>query len=1043
MSEAPARRSFRATRILFAVALLLATLSAAPSAWARGSRDDPLAKVDQLIADRRYNEAILALTDFIKKEPTRFDDAQKRLQRIVHLREEYNALAGELLDVLVNAPTDDERKLALIRQLESLEKEPNRATREFISKTKETALFTYNRAQFEAIMAEGRRLIDTGQYAAAAAAYRGGFTLYKEEFDQAGYGELVVSRVEDSLRYVRNAVDDMSGLRTRMDAAVAAFEAAAGRVSSGDDPLAVEPATLAPLLSAAEQAALSYAEVRNAVESSGRGFESQFLLLQSANAALTDSSFLPFAFRFMLGRKTELRPEGIVGAMDTYWMDAVNRAQGAATKAADAAWDAARTRGGAEDYRAVVSFAELASSSVSIWSAIAGPELTPSLTTLGKTIAAGKPEVFNRYRFMAKAAGALAVFAERKNAFDERAALAEAAFQPTVDGEGAALATLADARSYYRSLDGEIAGALDANDRIVGEYRRLSGAALAGTEAGDYLQSVDASYRDLQGTARSRDADAASSAFRISLGQSQRSYDALAAEFLRGRTLLDGAAPAAEKGAAAPEAESSGEAAVADGAVADAEALEPPKYPSQSVPVFGSVDTGSATGAATLGALLDRMRSDLPYVVDDQRVKDLDAAALALTEAFGRLRAQALAALTDARDKVQQATLARQEGDRRYAEARSALAQQNFDRARERVLRAGERYDLSLSIQEDAALRSERDTKLLALSAEISRVEQEVVVRDVRRLITEGKQYYFQGSFEQAETALLRAQSRWKTTNVDDEPEVAYWLTLVRSALSIKTGRTIPVTAPLYGEMSQLLSFARQSFEKGAALLAARRKTEALAAFAEAKAKIQDVKVVFPLNQEASLLELRIDQLVDPDAFTESFRRKIADAQGKLKTLPQEAYSELQDLYTINPRYPGLKAIIEQAEIDLGLRRPPPDRAALARSAQLTEAARRIVESNLRGQFPVALEQLNEALKLNPDNATASSLKDRIQTDVGGQVAVALTSQDEALYQKAVLELQKGNTIVAQAIVQQLLQNPRNRNVPRLLELEKRIEARL
>ncbi|HON14452.1 MAG TPA: hypothetical protein PK897_10025, partial [Treponema sp.] len=87
--------------------------------------------------------------------------------------------------------------------------------------------------------------------------------------------------------------------------------------------------------------------------------------------------------------------------------------------------------------------------------------------------------------------------------------------------------------------------------------------------------------------------------------------------------------------------------------------------------------------------------------------------------------------------------------------------------------------------------------------------------------------------------------------------------------------------------------------------------------------------------------------------------------------------------------------------------------------------------------------QLNEALKLNPNNEQAISLKDRIQTDVGGQATAVLSSAAEREYQRAVQELQNGNTIVALAIVEQLLQDPKNKNSTKLVELQKRIQSRL
>ena len=97
----------------------------------------------------------------------------------------------------------------------------------------------------------------------------------------------------------------------------------------------------------------------------------------------------------------------------------------------------------------------------------------------------------------------------------------------------------------------------------------------------------------------------------------------------------------------------------------------------------------------------------------------------------------------------------------------------------------------------------------------------------------------------------------------------------------------------------------------------------------------------------------------------------------------------------------------------------------------------------MREQFPVALEQLNEAIRLDPRNDDAINLKVRIQTDAGGSATIVLGYEAEHEYRRAVAELQKGNAIVANAIVERLMQDPRNRSAPQLVELQKRIQSRL
>lgn len=1009
-------RPFRRALLPPAIALIL--LAIVPNAHAGGRKEDALSKADNLIAERRYNEAIATLTAFIKREPNRFDDAQKRLQRIVRLRDEYNSLAAELLNVLVNDPTNDERKLAMIRRLEELEAAPNRAAREFILRTKETAQFTFYRAQFERIMAEGRALIDRGDYAAALRRYSDGFVLYRDEFYQAGYGDLVVSRVDAGLRSIAADLDRFAALQTRVAQATSSLSDTASRAEGPSGYLALNAA-----LDASEATLLELAALRNRVAEVGRGFENQFLLLQGADKNLGDSSFLPFAFRFILGRKTEIRPEGMVGSLDTLWTDQVNRAQLAVAQAADRSYAEAVAAAGAGSHQAArdaflvtAEYADLAGRAVALWSAVAGAEISPALTAFGKSIVAGKPPEFLKYRALGEASRFLAASQETAGLL---AAVSAAEAPP---GESAA-ESLARGEAMRRSY-GELLGlAEEGLARVAAAEAGIAGyrsAGLVPADAAAYLDFARSDYETLARSAARGDLDAALMRYRIRNGELRSRIDSGASEFSRGRTLLEGVEVQPQAGTPYLG-----------------------KYPAESLPIFTALDQAMVGLQREAQALISSYGAEPGRVSSDESLRGLAAEAAELEASVRNLLSQVRASSAEARDRVAQATSIRLEAERRYEEARSALARFNFDTARERAQRAGERYDASLAIQDSQALRAERDRRLLALSAEISKTENDIVVRDVRRLITEAKSAYFAAAFERAEDALVQAQGRWRTTNVEDEPEVAYWLTLVRGALAVKTGRTIPVTAPLYAEMSQLLSGARKAFEEGRELLNARRKADALTRFEEAKAKIQEVRIIFPLNQEAGILSLRIDQLIDPDAFGADFRRRFNEAQANLATSPQEAFSDLQDLAEINPRFPGIQAAIVRAEIQLGLRLPPPDPRSLARSNELVLAARRIVDSNIRSQFPVALEQLNEALKLNPNNEQAVTLKDRIQTDVGGQAAVVLSSAAEREYQRAVQELQRGNTIVALAIVEQLLQDPRNRNSSRILELQRRIQARL
>jgi hypothetical protein len=263
----------------------------------------------------------------------------------------------------------------------------------------------------------------------------------------------------------------------------------------------------------------------------------------------------------------------------------------------------------------------------------------------------------------------------------------------------------------------------------------------------------------------------------------------------------------------------------------------------------------------------------------------------------------------------------------------------------------------------------------------------------------------------------------------------------------MKTGRSIPPTAPLYPEMSQLLNIANDYYNKGKMAIANGNKVEAELCFSNAKIKLREVQTVYPLNQEASLLTLRIDQVVDPAAFNDYFKRKVDGAKNDYKdpSKQQAVYTEILDLYEINPSYPGLKDFIYNVEIELGIRVRPPDRTAINKSNSLTKQAEQVFNSGRRNEISLnsALQLVNQALEANPDNTDAQILKDRISTALGGTGTAVLPAVAEKKYQQAVQELQKGNILEAYTIVSELMSNKSYSKSSKVIDLQKKVESLL
>jgi hypothetical protein len=125
----------------------------------------------------------------------------------------------------------------------------------------------------------------------------------------------------------------------------------------------------------------------------------------------------------------------------------------------------------------------------------------------------------------------------------------------------------------------------------------------------------------------------------------------------------------------------------------------------------------------------------------------------------------------------------------------------------------------------------------------------------------------------------------------------------------------------------------------------------------------------------------------------------------------------------------------------MGIRPPPPDEAAIARSRDLTRSAQNLIAGGVRSNMEVAQQQLVEALRVNPDNTTAVAELDRVERLMGRRAASELEAAVDNDYQDALRELLAGNKLIAYSIVRRVLARPEYRNSGRFQELLQRIES--
>lgn len=960
--------------------------------------EDPVETARQLMADRRYNDAILVLTEMMKNDPDRFDQAEALIREVRTIRDRYNGYYAELIDVLdppEGEEIDEERAYELIRSMEELDQDPNQAAVEAFSEMRSSIVFAVNDRKFRQIMEEAGALLDAGSYGAAVETYLSGFGLHRELFLEKEYGPQALNR-SDALR---SQAEREAALFTESLPGDTAVYDAAEEALAAENRLQLRQ-SLTPL--AASMTALDGR--RALLNETAAGFEELRLEIQTEEE--NDVPYLSTLRVLTRGRAEAENPEGIAGTILRLWTGRYRTMFAGIADLAEAFYqsgiaafnegetgDASREFGTGADYASMLE--TVLSFSVS-QDGTAGMDGMEADVLLSRTLNSGL---------------------EAFSALNDLAASLDAESEALEPADPGLLALrrerILELRESVRLVPGALDEVREALDSAEGAVSTERPAALVG----QLLRAAE--ERIAYSITLERETVVRGSS--IVLEGLEDRLRTLRERVEQAEAWIEGTPEVVLEGADPVE--------VRRPRAADRNVEE-------AVPLLEELDLELAAFTRELAEEPERISAH-PPVMDLRSTGDAGRAVIA------ELLARSARVRTEAAELNRQADLAVAEGELRLSEAEALVASAGFEQAREKLEQAGEALTRSLDFREDAEVRSSIDRRISELSERIITEQNRLIVRQVRELINRGRELFFQEKFIEAEQTLQRAQARWLQTNTEEEPEVNSWLERVRRALETTSGVELTIGDPLYPEMTQMLNLARKDYLEGSRLFEEGDRTAALAVLAEAERKIEFVKEPFPNNKAASILYLQILQYTQPEDFDTIFSSRFNTARRQISTAPEEAYRELKVLEAIRPQYQGMAQAIYDAEIATGIRQPPPDRAKLARARELYEDANRIVQNDIRAQFPVALAYLNEAIRLDPDYDAAVVLKDRIQAGSGGAVTVVLSSIAQQQLKQAEDLFIAGRYFEASVLVGQLLQDPENRRNPRLLELQKRIEARL
>lgn len=1001
-----------------------------------------LFEIEKLIRRTDYTEALKQLNIYIQKKPDYFDNAQRLIKIIMNRRKQYSVLAERAIKASNENPEDHETPAKIILQMRSIEKNPPAEIKRMIDLLEEMHLFKYYAYLYDKILQESSDLSHNKEYFQAITRVRDqGFDIYKDEYYDSFETEntQMVSQAEEIMAALNDAVSryEDAGLQKEFDNINALFLTA---VRNEDYEQAEK---LFPQLQAAYN---RYSIIRNDVYACGQNIIALYEKQKELNSEVTDASYLPFMQRFILGAQ-EPKDSGILGAIDCKFNTSL------------------------EEIKNAIRQTQVSLSNKYL--ALLPPKLLESEPDY--------PRITNRNLYVYP----LEKFAQLGKDANELYSLInvrpETEYNIILDYEPKlALRTvelLEKTRDFQSELNIQkdlLAGSSTDISPLFDSVFRMTtilgvkssllpsaydwGRAYLELEAVTDWQEHTDLYISYLDTLFQSSAAAMTDSWTIiteSYKADSDSYVNTAGEYKTYAGLYsEGFDEHVDMQALG------GNNATALALYNYAEAAGPQEnpvyhYPDAAIKLYQRSEELSAEYIEAIGERQNSLRQNLnaheDWLANEDLVLVVNSTVDYLQNNIALLelnRVQASQQLAQARLDLDEASYAKNNAASIMEEAQDALARGNLTSAERLLLEASERYADSLAIADDAALRNQVDTEVANLSRRIMDAKNELVIKESRELYTQARDALNYDRYEDAETAINAAINKWAETHTEKNPEFESFLELVNTAVSMKTGRVLLASDPLYPEMSQLLSIAYQYYDEGEALLKAGNEGKARESLGLAQENLNKIKAVYPLNQEASLLLLKIDRLYDPQKFEEEFAQKVqaAIAQSKNRDTMAQAYNTLTDYYNLEPDYRGLRDTIYNLEIELGMRQRPVDNSAQARSTRLTNQAQ--TQFNNAGsnmtRLNQALETVNEALRLNPNNRTAEALKDRISLKIGSSSIIVLSSDDQNLLTQAKKAYQTGNIDAANTYMLRLLNNnPNNIKLKEVEDLNNKIKSQL
>jgi hypothetical protein len=397
------------------------------------------------------------------------------------------------------------------------------------------------------------------------------------------------------------------------------------------------------------------------------------------------------------------------------------------------------------------------------------------------------------------------------------------------------------------------------------------------------------------------------------------------------------------------------------------------KFPTRAIEEFRALQTDlRPVENVLIPDFFNRWSLNRQYLEKDERIKAYIASARDAEKKVKQLRENILEEIESATEQKKIAAALFQEARDDYIAASASFKAKQFNETLSYLERARLKANNSLANEEDPNVRNFLENDLVKLTNDTQAAGVKKRYDDALSRLNQGVDSYFVTNFDDAVIDLSRADQILSELPQDDNVKslrsgIDNWRNLIEKARNRQVKRILTEKDVDYEVLRKRLNLAEDEYKAGLASKQQGNAAEAAKRFQNVKEQVKKVNEQYPYLEESGVLFLKVLKAEGEELYGREIDKRIRESESLFARDPKLGLAKLQDIYVIDPSYPGLGDKIKRYKDQL-YGPPKIDQAKIDESTRWYREAQQLYRSGTLNRMKEALKLATAAYQANPYN---------------------------------------------------------------------------